>query len=122
MIFVIDDNSDTCRIIVRLLDASGYRSMCFYGGGDALPALLSHSPSLLILDMMMPQMSGTDLLLAVRSQHRLDGVPVIVLSGTDDQDAIAEITDLGIQKYISKSRLSWATLTSAVAEIVPPPG
>ena len=122
MIYVIDDDSDTCRVIVRLLDDSGYQSTCFHNDEDELSALQHNLPTLLILDMEMPRISGADLLRAVRADPRLNDMAVVLLSATQDQKAIAEISNFGVQKHISKVRLDWTNLTFSIAEIIAPPG
>jgi CheY-like chemotaxis protein len=64
-VLVVDDHLDTCELLVRLLQLSGYLAVCVESGPAALDFLGRRKPDLMILDMKMPGMSGLDVLQAV---------------------------------------------------------
>src|SRR5687767_12792727 len=76
MILIVDDHPDTCGFLVRLLGKRGYAATCAASGEAALAALAGVRPSLIVLDYMMPGMSGLDVLRRIRSDAALAAVPV----------------------------------------------
>jgi len=81
-ILVIDDNEDARNLLGAALRHDGYRVCEAENGRDALDQLeaMSQLPCLLLLDMMMPIMSGQELLEALHERPRLASVPVVLLS------------------------------------------
>ena len=119
MIFVVDDHADTCQLIARLLAKAGYASRCYTSGTEALGVMPQQEVSLLILDLLMPGMSGLEILRQVRADDRLSRLPVVMLSGVPGVHDLAEAKRLGIRQFISKSRLDWMALADTVREILP---
>jgi CheY-like chemotaxis protein len=69
-----------CTLLNELLAEQGYAVDCVYGGQAALDWLHDHTPDLVLLDLMMPDISGFDVLAAMRDDTQLGDVPVIVLT------------------------------------------
>ena len=79
----------------------------FADGGSALDHLFSeevrlNGPMLILLDLNLPDMSGTDILERVKKDERLRRAPVVVLTTTDDKGEIDRCYDLGCNVYITK--------------------
>ena len=81
-VLVVDDDEDV-RVLLRIiLEGCGYRVACASDGVEALQRLRDHSPpSLVVLDLMMPRLSGAELLDIMRADPDLRGIPVLILSG-----------------------------------------
>ena len=79
-ILIVDDCIDIARIIARYLETAGFRTLTAGSGVQAQGLLASATPDCIILDLMMPGMSGTELLHALRSEAATADVPVIVVS------------------------------------------
>jgi CheY-like chemotaxis protein len=82
-ILLVDDDLAICETLSELLEDDGYRVVTAHDGQEAMNYLLSHPdkpPGLILLDLMMPGMSGMDFLLAYRKETELPSVPVVVLS------------------------------------------
>ena len=79
----------------------------FADGGSAMDYLFSeevrlNGPMLILLDLNLPDMSGTDILARVKSDDRLKRAPVVILTTTDDKTEIQRCYDLGCNVYITK--------------------
>ncbi|MCE9615173.1 MAG: response regulator [Lentisphaerae bacterium] len=88
VVLVVDDD-DSIRILLgRQLSGFGYRPVLAATGADALKALSADlRPDILIVDMLLPGMSGLELIAQVKADHRLRQIPVLVLTGYDvDED------------------------------------
>jgi two-component system, chemotaxis family, chemotaxis protein CheY len=82
-VLVVDDDEDTREMIVLLLGLEGYHATGACDGLDALERIHAGGtpPSLVLLDMRMPRMNGTDFACALRRDPELAAVPIVVLSG-----------------------------------------
>lgn len=81
-ILVVEDNEDVRELVGVMLREAGYQVREAENGRDALDQLeaMLEPPSLVLLDLMMPVMSGPELLRVLRSRGHLAGLPIVVLS------------------------------------------
>ena len=101
LILIADDNADMRAYLVRLL-ADEYRVISAHDGADALEKTRRVAPSLVVADIMMPVMSGHDLLKAIRSDEFLRTIPVILLTARAGTEARVESLEAGADDYVSK--------------------
>lgn len=101
-ILAVDDESDVLLIIKTALMSEGYKVVTATNGPDALASAEDDNPDLVILDMMMPEMSGFEVLKAMRDKPSTRAIPVIMLTGVAHKEKIREALDLGIDYYIVK--------------------
>jgi CheY-like chemotaxis protein len=104
MILVVDDHADTCRGVVKLLEAGGYVACAVGGGREALDFMRGIKPELVILDWNMPEVGGLDVLRAMRADGKLVGVPVVIFSADGNSGARDEADRLGARGWITKGR------------------
>jgi DNA-binding response OmpR family regulator len=117
-VLVVDDHLDTCRLLVKLLQMIGRAAVCVESGDEALGYVRRVVPSLVILDVMMPEMSGFDVLKSMRADARLRDVPVVMHSARDDEMTRAIALRDGAQGYFVKSRLGFSELRAVVDQYV----
>jgi len=80
-IMVVEDNLDEAKLIKMVLEGEGYEAVCAFNGKEALEKLESERPSLIVLDVMMPEMDGFSFCSKVRSSPDHKNIPVIMLTG-----------------------------------------
>lgn len=98
-IYIADDEAAICELMRNFLDSAGYRTTCFHDGLSVLKAAERDAPDLVILDIMMPGLSGLDVCAALRKKS---AVPIIMVSAKDTPlDRIEGIT-LGGDDYLVK--------------------
>ncbi len=100
-VLVADDNPDIRRYVAGLLSAS-YDVVTAEDGAAALDAVRSVRPDLVLSDVMMPNLSGFDLLKALRSDAATSGTPVILLSARAGEDSAVEGLEAGADDYLVK--------------------
>lgn len=105
-IALVDDNVDSCRFLQRLLEFAGHVAVTVPAGPAAVAILRQLRPDLLLLDVMMPVLSGIELLKLLRSDQTLADLPVVMLSGVNDLDVQTEAFALGALDYIVKD-MNW---------------
>jgi len=98
-ILVIDDEVEIVRALQRSLSAYGYKVYTARSGEEALLLNMQHKPDLLLLDLMLPGMSGLDVCREVRKESN---VPIIVLSVKGTERDKVQALDLGADDYIPK--------------------
>ena len=79
-ILVVDDCADIARIIARYLESAAFRTIVAGSGSEARAVLARTTPDCIVLDLMMPGMSGAELLHGLRSDETSKDIPVIVVS------------------------------------------
>lgn len=101
-ILVVDDDPANLELLARRLARSGYKSECVNNGQTALDLLEEKRFDLILLDHMMPGMTGLEVLETLKHNSRLRTIPVIMLSAADDVDLMVQCVLHGAEDYISK--------------------
>lgn len=114
-ILVIDDEPDTADMFAEMMQLRGYRVLVSYGGAQALRLVAREKPDLVMLDMMMPDVSGTEVLQFMRRDPRLDQIPVLVISARSKPGDIQAGLKAGANQYLTKP-VSLHELYKAVEE------
>ena len=101
LVLVVEDNPDMQRYVSRILSAQ-YRVAVAKDGVEGLEQARALQPALILTDMMMPRMSGADLLAAIRGDAGLRATPVIFLTARAGTEARVESLEAGADDYIAK--------------------
>lgn len=116
-ILVIDDEPDLCELVRVNLNQAGYRVETAVSGRDALQALRRSKPDLIVLDLMLPDVSGTELCRKIRADAALSDLPIIMLTAkAAEVDRIVGF-ELGADDYVTKP-FSPRELTLRVAAVL----
>jgi len=101
-VLIVDDD-ERLREYVRVnLEAEGYIVREAGSAEEGLAALDEESPDLILLDVMMPQVDGWEMLRRVQEKHGVGAIPVIMFSGKVDEQSAADATSRGAQAFIGK--------------------
>jgi CheY-like chemotaxis protein len=102
-VLVVDDDEFTCTMLERLFARMGYTASCVGRGQDALEVLGTLRPDLVVLDWMMPDMDGLEVLRRLRADPRNHDLPVVMYSAADDNGMTEKAAKLGAQDTVLKS-------------------
>ncbi|WP_072619838.1 response regulator [Spirulina major] len=102
LILVVDDNSDLRSYVSYVLKSAGYPVCTARNGAEGYSVLEEQRPKLIISDLMMPKVSGLDLIRMVRANEELRGIPIILLTAKADEMSRIEGTEQGADAYLSK--------------------
>jgi CheY-like chemotaxis protein len=120
-ILVVDD-APVMRDVLRLiLEAGGYEVLEARHGGDALVQMRRVLPDLVITDLMMPVMTGQQLVRRLRADARTAAIPILILSANPNAALMAETADAVVGKPFQRGRLIAAVNTLVPIETSPPP-
>tara|TARA_B100000586_G_scaffold240512_1_gene193360 strand:+ start:6167 stop:7660 length:1494 start_codon:yes stop_codon:yes gene_type:complete len=101
-ILIVDDNKTNCEVLERRLSAQGLSCRKAFDGKTAIDEVEKKVPDLILLDVILPDINGLELLKKFRSEHHSDSLPVIMVSAFNDVDSIAKCIQLGAQDYLPK--------------------
>jgi CheY-like chemotaxis protein len=121
MVLVVDDNVDTAAALRRMLKKKGYQVEALGNGYDALDYVKRAKPRLIVLDQMMPGMTGLEVLRKLRSDPDTKDIPVMFYSAGYDPDTRTEAMHLGAVDWITKGGFSWDGVLARVMQFANPP-
>jgi DNA-binding response OmpR family regulator len=101
-IVIADDDADIRELVVFKLRHGGHDVIPVADGGAAVEACASQRPDLVILDVMMPGMSGLDAARALREDESLAGLPIIMLTARAQESDIEQGFEAGADDYVVK--------------------
>ena len=122
-VLVVDDDADSCEAMARYLTKTGHSVRCVPNGREALAALVTAVPDVIVLDVRMPVMDGVTLVEVIRSYLRWSMIPVAVVTAYPEDARLEHLAQLGVRKVFQKSEftfddlLEWMTHS---ANITPP--
>ncbi len=101
-ILAVDDETDVVLIVKTALQSEGFVVDTAHNGPDALAAVKEQKPDLVLLDVMMPGMSGFDVMRALKADDATATIPIIMLTGLSERKKIQEALVGGTNYYIVK--------------------
>jgi DNA-binding response OmpR family regulator len=101
-VLIIEDYPATAEMIGNILKTEGIEVMTAYDGGSGLEKARSFAPDLILLDVMMPEVSGWDVCKQLKEDKQTAQIPVIMVSVRAGDDSAAKGKELGAIDYIPK--------------------
>lgn len=102
IILVVDDDEDICALVAHKLGAAGHRIIIEHDGEAGLAAARQELPDLVLLDWMMPRLSGLEVCLALRDDEALSRVPIVLLTAKAQEADVQRGFAAGADDYIIK--------------------
>lgn len=116
LLLVAEDDQFYANLYRTKLEKEGFGVLVASNGTETLELLKKNSPNLIILDLVMPEMDGFEVLKKLREEKDLRDVPVIILSNLGQPEDIERAKELGVFKYIIKSNVSIHQMVESVEE------
>ena len=101
-ILIVDDQEQNLQLVGTLLSEMGFEVIPAHSGEQAFQRLATHTPDIILLDLLMPDMDGMEVCRRLKADSRWADVPVIFLSAADDKDLIVEAIESGGVDYVTK--------------------
>ena len=115
-ICVIEDNTPIRRLFCTILKKAGYETVDFSDGYSAIEWIKENKVSGIIMDILLPDLNGTELISMVRDMPNGEGVPVIAVTGFAQPNDKERFMELGFDSYIAKP-VNTATFVGEVKAI-----
>jgi len=101
-ILIVEDETDVARVLVKRLEAAGYQTVVAVDAMQAVQAAHHEKPDLVILDVMLPAGGGESVLLKLKMSMHLRTMPVVVLTGTQEDGLKEKMLGLGADEFFLK--------------------
>lgn len=115
-IFIIEDDEIVAEIYKDKLEAEGYRVEVAHDGETGYSMLAEFAPDLLLLDLMVPKLTGIELLKRLRASRALSSLPIIAFSGSEE--LLAEAKRLGATRTLSKDEYVPNQIVARITEVI----
>ncbi len=102
LILVVDDNPDMRAYVSSILRTKGYQVQTARNGSEGFHIAKELLPNLIVTDLMMPVVTGLEMIRMIRSEETLKGIPIILLTAKVDEDTRIEGTERGADAYLAK--------------------
>ena len=116
-ILIVDDIKTNCDVLQRRLESSGFKTEVAMSGKEALAAVDKKNYDLVLLDVLMPEINGLEVLIRARKKFDLDKLPIIMVSSFDDVESISKCLQLGANEYLPKPLNSTILLAKVAATL-----
>lgn len=101
-ILIVDDDTGLTQLLQLVFESRGFWVTTAYDGEEALKALKTDLPEVIVLDLMMPGIGGLEVCKQIRQDPRTSHLPIIVLSAMPNESAHQEALDAGANQYLIK--------------------
>jgi CheY-like chemotaxis protein len=113
-ILIVEDEKALARALGQRVEKAGMKPITSYNGRDALVEVEKTKPDLILLDILLPKLSGIEFLTKIKKDKKLANIPVIVLSNYSGEDIISQCLEVGVLQYLIKAN---STLDKVIEEI-----
>ena len=118
-VLIVEDEPDAAEMFAEMMRVTGFDVTQLYSSTPAMGTIRAEKPDLVILDIMMPDISGLEVLRYMRREPELKDIPVILVSAKSMPADIQEGMDAGASNYLTKP-VGFLELKNAVEELVSP--
>ena len=98
-ILVVDDSAINSSVVENFVKDIGYQALVAADGEGALECIRTHFPDLVLLDIMMPGISGIEVLERIKSDQSIATISVIMLSGNDEIETVVKCIQMGAEDF-----------------------
>lgn len=117
-VIIIEDEPDAAELFAEMMRVNGFRVIKMFSSAPAIPMITQEKPDLILLDIMMPDISGLEVLRYMRREPELASIPVIVVSAKSMPGDIKTGLDAGASLYLTKP-VGFRDLKQAVEKVLP---
>jgi len=118
-VLIVDDQGETGQILTRVIECLGHHGVYVASGPDALQYVREQLPDAILLDYMMPEMDGLEVLRALRKDPRMRDVPVIMFSANSDPKILERALNAGASDYWVKSAVRIDEMETRLMRLLP---
>lgn len=119
-VLLVEDDNNLREIFQMRLQAEGYKTVTAGDGEEALVVAVKERPDLIIADVMMPKLSGFEMLETLRAAPEMKDVKVVMMTALGQAEDRARGEKLGVVKYLVKSQVTLEDFVRVIREVLPP--
>ncbi|HNF93897.1 MAG TPA: response regulator [Anaerolineales bacterium] len=116
-VMIIEDEADAAELFSEMMRINGFRVIKMFSSAPAIPIISQEKPDIILLDVMMPDISGLEVLRYIRREPELASIPVIILSAKSMPGDIKTGLEAGASMYLTKP-VGFQDLKNAVEKVL----
>jgi DNA-binding response OmpR family regulator len=116
-VMIIEDEPDAAEMFAEMMRVNGFRVLKMFSSAPAIPMIAQEKPDIILLDIMMPDISGLEVLRYMRREPNLSSIPVIVVSAKSMPSDIKVGLEAGASMYLTKP-VGFLDLKQAVEQVL----
>ncbi len=117
-ILIVEDDRHLQKILSDLLKEKGYNVLNAFDGEEALNILVSHTPHLILLDLILPKKDGFEVLKTIKDNYKTKNIPVIVLTNLEGSADIEKALELGAETYLVKANYKLEEILDKIKKVI----
>lgn len=115
-ILIIEDEQKLAFALEKQFAKEGFDVKISWDGEEGMEEIIKQKPDIVLLDLLLPKLSGMDILRRIRKMEDLKDLPVLIITNLVDDSVLSEAGKLGIIDYLVKSNTSLSGIVEAVEE------
>ncbi len=116
-VLVVDDNPKDVRLVASILEAEGIGVLCAYGGEEAVSMAAENEPALIVLDILMPDLSGFEVIERLRANNKTRNIPIIILTIKELTEQEFNMLHSQTEAIMMKTTFRWEDFLSEVKRV-----
>lgn len=101
-IMIVDDDTETLQLLESMVKMQGHETVCVQESRNAMDVVISFSPDLVLLDIMMPDISGIDICKSIKSNPHTNKIKVMMVSALSDERTRKDSQNAGADQFVTK--------------------
>lgn len=118
LVLVVEDDKFLRELLIEKLISSGINVLGAQDGKTAFKTLETARPALIVLDLILPDMNGFEILAGIRSNRAVDKTPVLILSNLDQKEDLDRAHKLGVSGFMIKANFSLGEIVTKINSII----
>lgn len=120
-VLIVDDDQSLATILSTTFEKEGYTTIASYTGRDALEKAKSENPNVILLDQVLPDISGNQVLKELKMDDQTKNIPVLMLSNFGQTEMVNQAINEGASDYIYKYQVEVADIVNKVRDALKTP-
>lgn len=117
-VLLVDDDEATATIFSTALKKNGFETEHALTGTDGLSKAKNDMPDLILLDQILPDAQGNDILKELKLDEKTKNIPVIILSNFNQEELVKEAINAGAVDYVAKYQVDTSDVVNKVKEVL----
>ncbi len=117
-VLIVEDEEPLRRAVVDTLTHEGFNAIEAKDGQEGVAQAIAHTPDLILLDILMPNMDGRAALKEIRNNEATEHIPIIMLTNMSDMSYVAEVTSYPKVDYLVKSDWSITDVLGKIRQVL----
>ena len=116
-ILIVEDDNFVAEVYLAKLTEMGYEAILAQNGEEGLAALKKDKIDMILLDILMPIMSGMEMLEEIKKNEEWKNIPVILLTNVGEKESIQKVREMGVKNYLIKSHFTPAEVIEKIESV-----